>query len=269
MIHTLREIFRDNWTWRSQIWRLATTELQKQIRGAALGWIWLLVTPTVYVLVFWFALEIGLRKVSPVHGVPFIVWLMVGLIPWFYMSTMLTSGSNVYTRYTYLVNRLRFPIAVISSFLSMANFFIFLLSQIVVFTLMLIMRVPLTIHAIQVPFLAVLMYLFWTTWSMMTSPLSAISKDFHNLIKAFSTPLFWLSGVIFNAADIHNKVAHWFFALNPISFFATSFRGAMCGELWVWEDPMLLWPFLGVFLLMFVLAIRVQNRLGTEVADVL
>ncbi|MCL1906809.1 MAG: ABC transporter permease [Propionibacteriaceae bacterium] len=269
MGRTLRDIFRDNWVWRTQIWQLAKTELQKQVRGAALGWVWLLITPAVYVFVFWFAISVGLRKGDISGGVPFIVWLTVGLMPWFFMQNMLTSGSNVYTRYTYLVNRLRFPIPVISSFFAAANFLIFLLTQIIVLILIVLMKSPITIYALQAPIIAIVMYLFWTTWSMATSPLSAISRDFHNLIKAMSMPLFWLSGIIFNVTDIAIPWVQWVLAFNPVTFFATSFRAALCDQYWVWDKPQMLWPFVAVFTLMFILAIRVQYRLGPEVADVL
>jgi len=269
MISTFGRMLRDNWTWRSQIWRLAVTELQKQVRGAAFGWLWLLATPTIYVLVFWFALAVGLRGSSPVDNIPYLVWLTVGIIPWFFMSDMLNGGSNVYPRYPYLVNRLRFPISVISSFFAMAHFVIFLMTLLIVFVVMALMHVGLTIYAVQVPVLALVMYLFWTVWSMMTSPLSAMSKDFHNLVKAFSTPLFWLSGIIFNVGSIKAHWAQWVLSFNPITFFATSFRAALCERYWIWEQPRLLWPFVAVFVVMLVLAVRVQHRLGTEVADVL
>ena len=268
MIQTLQGIFRDNWIWRSQILRLAVTELQKQIRGAALGWIWLIVTPTVYVFVFWFALKLGLRGGSS-DEIPFLVWLTVGLVPWFFMSSMLTTGSNVYTRYSFLVNRMRFPIPVISSFFGAAEFLIFLISQIVVFVVIVLNKVPFTIYALQLPVLAILMYFFWVVWSMMTSPLSAISRDFHNLIKALATPLFWLSGIIFDVGKIDIAWLQIVMAFNPITFFVTSFRASLCDAYWVWEKPQLLLPFLAVFLIMFLLTIRVQNRLGPEVPDVL
>ncbi|MCL2785440.1 MAG: ABC transporter permease [Propionibacteriaceae bacterium] len=270
MIATLRSFFRENWLWRSQIWSLAVTEIQKQVRGAAFGWLWIFATPTIYVLVFAFALSTGIRGSSgPVNGVPFLVWLTVGLIPWFFMSDMLVGGSNVYRRYPYLVNRLRFPIPVISSFFAMAHFIIFLMILLIVFVVMAVMRWPLTIYAIQLPFLALVMYFFWTIWSMMASPLAAISKDFHNLIRALTTPLFWLSGIIFNISNVKQEWLRWILSFNPVTFFATSFRATLCDGYWIWSEPRLIYPFLGVFLVMFILAIRIQHRLGTEVADVL
>ena len=61
MLNTLATILKDNWQWRKQIGHLAIFELMKQARGAVLGWAWLAVKPIVFIAVFWFALEIGLR----------------------------------------------------------------------------------------------------------------------------------------------------------------------------------------------------------------
>ncbi|MCL1923617.1 MAG: ABC transporter permease [Propionibacteriaceae bacterium] len=268
MLQTVQGIFRDNWMWRTKIWQLAKTELQKEVRGAALGWIWFFITPITYVFVFWFAINIGLRAGKVSGETPFIVWLTVGLIPWFFMRSMLTQGSNVYSRYSYLVNRLRFPVPVISSFFAAGHLIIFFMNFLVVFAVMFVMKVPFTIYALQLPLLVILMYLFWVTWSMMTSPLSAISRDFHNLIKAFSLPLFWLSGIIFNISNLP-PTAEWILAFNPITFFATSFRASLCDHYWIWDHPKLIWPFFLVFAVMFVLSVRVQFRLGPEVPDVL
>ncbi|MDR0848795.1 MAG: ABC transporter permease [Propionibacteriaceae bacterium] len=269
MFRTLRDIIRDNWEWRGQTWRLAMTELRKEVRGTVLGWVWLLLTPAIYLAVFWFALAIGLRNRSPVDGVPFIVWLAAGIVPWFFMSRMLGGGSDVYHRYSYLVNKLRFPISVISSFFALAKFIVFLMSMLLVFALMVGFRIPLTIYALQLPVVAIVMYLFWTLWSMATSPLSALSRDFHNLVKALSTPLFWVSGIIFRVDNIEIEWVQRLYRVNPITFFATSMRASLCEHFWMWDRPDLLWPFVAVFFVMLVAAVLIQTRLRTEIADVL
>lgn len=222
-----------------------------------------------YIGVFWFALQIGLRADNPVDGVPFVVWLSVGMVPWFFMSAMLNVGSNVYIRYPYLVNRLRFPISVISTFYTMAQFIIFLMSMIIVAVVLVLCRVRVTIYLIQAPFIAILMFVFWVLCSMMLSPLSALSRDFYNLVRALTTPLFWLSGTIFDISSINSHVIKWILAFNPISFFVTGFRAALCEEFWIWDDHRLLYPFLGVFAFVFLGALRIQHRLATEVGDVL
>jgi teichoic acid transport system permease protein len=266
---TLREIIRDNWDWRSQMWPLALTEIRKEVRGSVLGWLWLLITPAMYIGVLWLAFAIGLRVTSAVDGVPFITWLAAGVIPWQFCSGMITGGSNVYRRYPYLVNRLRFPLSVISGFYVLAGLLVFLLTMVPVIIIMVATHTPFTIHAAQFPVVVILMYFFWFSWSMLTSPLSALSKDFHSLLRTLSTPLFWVSGVFFNIDSMHISWLKTAFLLNPIAFFVSSIRACFGENYWIWERPQMLWLFVGVLALTFVFALVTQKRLSLEVADVL
>jgi len=269
MIRTLRNIIKDNWEWRDQIWHLAVTEIQKEVRGSVLGWIWIVLTPAIYIGVLWLALSIGLRAGSPVDGVPYVAWLAAGVIPWQFCSAMLTGGSNVYRRYAYLVTRMRFPISVICSFYTFARLLIFLMTMVIVVGVMVGTGVHFTIYVVQFPVVLILMFLFWMSWSLLTSPLSALSKDFHSLIKAMSAPLFWLSGVFFDINSIQVEWVKLVFGFNPVSFFVTGIRASLCENFWFWDRSSVIMPFLGVFLITLILALIVQSRLNTEVADVL
>jgi teichoic acid transport system permease protein len=269
MFTTLKSIIMDNISWRSQIWRLAVFELRKGARGAVFGWFWVFAKPLIYIGVFWFALEIGLRAGSTVGDYPFLIWLASGLIPWFYMSTFLGAGSNVYKRYSYLVNRVSFPTAVIPSFFSLSEFIIFAISMAVLIIAMPISGFPLTIYLVQVPLITLLMFVFFILFSLMVSPLTAISKDFANLMQMFRLPVFWLSGVIFNIDTVALPWIKWVFMFNPVSFFGTSFRAALCEHYWIWEKPELLYGFGLVSLLTLILALLCHHRLGREVADAL
>jgi teichoic acid transport system permease protein len=269
MWETLKTMVLDNVRWRAQIAHLALFELHKTVRGAVLGWIWLFVKPVTYVLVFWFALSIGLRAERTIGDYPFLAWLVCGLVPWFFMSDMLGAGSNVYKRYSYLINKVTFPIAVIPTFYALSHLIIFGVSLVAVMIAFPIFGFPLTIYALQVPLITVLMFVFFVLFSFMTSPLSAISKDFANFVKTLHLPIFWLSGVIFNIDGIDIPWVQWLLAYNPVSFIVTAFRAALCEHYWIWERPEVLVPFVEVFLLMLVAALLLHHRLGREVADAL
>jgi len=267
---TLRNIIHDNVSYNSQVWYLARTELKRNVHGTWLSYFWLIAQPLVYLCTFWFTLEIGLRVGKNLaDGVPYVVWLATGLFPWLYMSSMISAGSNVYKKYGYLVTKLRFPLSVISSFFSLSQVIVFTLTLVILFITMILLRVPFTVYLLQVPVLIVVMHVTFTVWSMMTSPLSAISKDFHNLVKVMTMPLMWVSGVIFDVSQIHIGWIRNVLAFNPITFFVTSFRASICDRYWIWEQPKSLFPFLGVFLVMLLLALGSQTRLKKEVPDVL
>lgn len=267
---TLATIVKDNWEWRGQIWNLALFEIKKQSRGAALGWAWFLVQPIIYVFCFWFAIDVGLRAGrTPPGDAPYILWLAAGIIPWFFMRDMLNSGVDVMHRYPYLVNKVKFPMTSISSVYTIASMLLQLLAQCIVVVVYVACGQGLDLYLLQVPLLLVLMTAFWWSFSVLMSPLCAMSKDVRNLMKALSTPFFWLSGVLFDVTSIGIDWIQAILYFNPITFFVTGFRDALYTKVWVWEDPLLIGGFAAVFVVTFLAALVVYKRTNKEVADVL
>ena len=266
---TLASIFKDNWEWRGQIVRLAVFELKKQSRGAVLGWAWFLIKPAMYIFCFWFAIDIGLKggAAVPDDG-PFILWLTAGIVPWFFMQKMLSSGINVFKKYSYLVNKVKFPLTAIPSIYELATMILQLLMQSFIIVVYLFCGQGLDIHLIQVPFLLLIMYAFWYFFSLLMSPLCAMSKDVKNVMATLSTPFFWLSGVIFDITVIGIDWVQTIMYFNPITSFVTAFRAAVFNRVWVWEDPMLVIGFAIVFIITVIAALWVHNRTFKEVADV-
>ena len=267
---TLGTILRDNWQWRKQIVRLALFDLQKQSRGAVMGWAWFFIQPAIYVCCFWFALEIGLRAGRSTPGdAPYILWLMTGMIPWFFMRNMLGPGIDVLHKYSYMVNKVKFPISAISTLYTLATFIIQLMLQCIVLVVYFLCGMGLDLYLLQVPVLLLVMAVFWDMFSIMFSPLCAISKDIKNFMGSLGTPLFWLSGVIFNVRDVPIDWIQTLLDFNPITFFVSCFRCAYYTKTWVWEDPTLCVGFVVVFVLTLLCMLFVYKRLNEEVVDVL
>ena len=270
MLKTLGTILKDNWEWRSQIARLSLFELRKKSRGAVLSWAWFFVKPAMYIFCFWFALEIGLRvgKTDP-GAPPYFLWLCAGLIPWFFMSDMINQGSDVLHRYPYLVNKIKFPLSGISTIFTNATMLVQLALMAVLFVIYFVYGQGLHVYLLQVPLLLVLMFVFWDMFSICFSQLSALSKDVANLMKAFSTPLFWLSGVIFNVSAIPIPWLQTILQYNPVTFFAVAFRNAFYDKVWFWENTGTVYGFAVVFAIQLLLTLWVYKKFNQEVADVL
>lgn len=270
VLSTLATILKDNWEWRKQIGRLALFDLVKKSRGAVLGWAWFFIKPAMYIFCFWFALEIGLRAGNNDPGAPpYILWLCAGLIPWFFMQDMLGPGLDVLHRYSYLVNKIKFPLSGISTIFSGATLIVELMLMVALFVIYFASGMPLDVYLLQVPILLVLMFLFWNTVSILFSQLSAMSKDVKNLMSAMSTPFFWLSGVLFDVKDIHIGWVQTMLDFNPITFFVTAFRGAFYDKTWLWDDPSACVGFVVVFAITLLAALFVYKKFNEEVCDVL
>lgn len=268
MLSMLKQILSENWQWRHQIWDLAKIDLVKTYRGAALGKIWLFTKPTVYILVYWFTLSVGMRSAHDVNGQPFLLWLACGVFPWFFMSDAINKGSDIYGRYKYLVNRLKFPLSVISTFYTLSILIVFACTMLFTILVCFLVGVHISRYVLQLPLVMAIMFVFWTAWSVMLSPLSAVSKDFANLIKTLSMPFFWLSGVIFRLSSLP-EVGQHIMAFNPVAWCVEAIRSCFIYNRWIWQDPGELLPFLLVFALVVLLAARNFKRLYKEVPDVI
>ena len=114
-----------------------------------------------------------------------------------------------------------------------------------------------------------LMFVFFDLFSLMTSCLSAISKDFKNLLQTLSTPLFWLSGVIFDVYSMGIPAIEAILMFNPVTFFVTMYRCAVYDKMWIWEKPEAIIGFVVVFILQLIATTIIYKRTHEEVADVL
>ena len=104
--------------------KLAKSDLIKTYKGTALGWLWAIVNPAVTLAVYYFAFTVGLRVSSPVEGYPYFLWLIAGVVPWFYMRNMLTAGAGSIRKYRFLVTKIKYPVSTIPTFVSLSNLFV-------------------------------------------------------------------------------------------------------------------------------------------------
>ena len=268
MFETFKQILKENWDMRKQIWSLAVSELVKTYRGSALGWFWLFARPAIYIFVFWFTLSLGLRRGNDVAGAPYLLWLAAGIMPWFMMQQMISAGGSVYNRFGYLVNRIKFPLSVISTFYVLSLLIILVVELVIMVALCLVFQVHISRCLVQIPLLLLLMFVYWIAYSMMMSPLSALSKDFANLLRTLTTPLFWLSGIFFHLDSLPH-VAQVIMYFNPVAWFVQAFRDCFVYRQWIWDTPEQLAVFVFTFALTIVLAIRNYRRLREVIPDVI
>ena len=99
---------------RHLIWKLAKNDFKKRYAGSYLGAVWAMVQPVVTVAMYYimFDLVMGTGK-SMVPDKPYVLFLTAGLVPWFYFSEALNSGTNALLEYNYLVKKVVFKISVL------------------------------------------------------------------------------------------------------------------------------------------------------------
>ena len=266
---TLAKILSEHILYRKQIFKLAKADLVKTYRGSALGWAWALIKPVVTIFVFWFAFTIGLRAGNPVNGFPYFLWLIAGFVPWFYMSEMITGGASCIRNNKHLVTKMKFPVSVVPTFVSLSKFAVNLMLTVIMILIFVLFGYAPYIYYLQIPLYMIMMVLFFTVWGLFAGMLSAISKDFLNLVKAFSTAIFWMSGIIYNVNTIDIPWIRSILNYNPVTIVATGYRHTFIDKVWFFEDLYSMRCYIIVIAVMIILSIWAYKKLYKDIPDVM
>ena len=263
-------IIKDHILYRQQILKLARADLQKTYRGAALGWSWAIIKPAVTIFVYWFAFSTGFKGGgADVEGFPFFLWLMAGIIPWFYISDMLSQGSNAIRKYSYLVTKMKFPVSTIPTFVSISKFTVHIILVIIAVLIFILMGHAPDIYIIQLPLYMLLNFAFFTIFSLFASLLSAMSKDFANLIKSLIMAIFWLSGILWNVKTLEFEWIKKIQMINPVTYLAEGYRNCFIHKVWFFEQPERLICFAIVLGVLAIASLWTYKKLRKEIPDVL
>lgn len=262
-------IIKEHISFKKQIAKLAKSDLIKTYRGAALGWAWAVIKPIITLFVFWFAFSVGMRSGKPVNGYPYFLWLVAGFLPWFYMSEMITQGAGCIRKYAHLVTKMKFPISVVPTFVSVSKLWVNMVLLGVTVVIFVIFGFFPDKYYLQLPIYIFMMFIFATVWALFSGMLSAISKDFQNLVNAFSNAIFWMSGIIYNVNSISNHWIRTALKFNPVTVIANGYRNVFIEKRWFYEEPVELVCFTITLICFVCLALWAYKKLRKDIPDVL
>jgi ABC-type polysaccharide/polyol phosphate export permease len=165
---------------------------------------------------------------------------------------------------------MKYPIETIPTFTNLSKLYVNLvITAIVVVAFCLFGYFP-PIQIVQLPIYIILMFLFFNAWSLFAGLISAISKDFANLVKSFNIAVFWLSGILWNIENVADSpVLYELMMMNPVTFLCYGYRNCFVNHKWFFENPESLGFFIGWYLFLGFLSLWAHKKLRKEIPDVL
>ena len=86
MLKTIFSLPADLYRNRRLVMKLAKNDFKTRYAGSYFGTIWAFVQPVVTILVYWFVFSVGFRSNTDELGIPFVLYLVAGIVPWFFFS---------------------------------------------------------------------------------------------------------------------------------------------------------------------------------------
>jgi len=255
---------------RKLIWILAKNDFKKRFAGASWGLLWALLQPTVTVLVYWFVFGAGIRQGAAVEEVPFVLWMLAGLVPWFYFQEVLNGGTNVLIEYSYLVKKVVFKIEILPMIKGISALFIHVFFVCITFILYLAYGKFSGIYSIQVIYYSACMFLMVLGVCYATSAIAVFFRDLSQIVNIGLQIGVWITPIMWNLNDMQvPEIVKRILMLNPMYYIVYGYRDALVEQVWFWQRPWQSLYFWCFTMFAFCIGSKLFQRLRGHFADVL
>lgn len=223
ILESIATVMVELWENKSRLFRLAKYELKNQHGGTFLGFLWNFINPALQVFVYWFVFSVGLRQGADINGVSYIVWLVVGIICWFYMNQAMLNADVSIIGFADVLKRMRFPISVVPGKVVASNFITHICSMIIVFIVIIATGTPISSSVWLLPYYIFASTFFVLGYSLLASSINVLFKDFHNISSTIFRFLFFISPVMWLPAE-DNMVLNIIMKINPFAYILNGYR---------------------------------------------
>ena len=258
---------------RKLILRLAYNDFKTQYSGSYLGLFWAFVQPIVTILVYWFVFEKGVKAVALDRTgiqVPFVLWLVAGIVPWFYFQDALIGATNSLTQYSYLVKKVVFKISILPIVKICSSLFVHLFFVVFALILFICYGYYPDIYIIQIVYYTICIIALVVSVSYATSAIVVFFRDLTQIITIFLQVGIWMTPIMWNFDTLNlSPIIIKLFKLNPMYYVVTGYRDAFIDKAWIWDHPNLTLYFWVFVIVMFFIGTKIFKRLKVHFADVL
>lgn len=204
------------------IWQFAIDDFKGKYAGSALGSLWAFFQPIVTIVLYWFVFQLGFKS-QPVDDFPFILWLITGLVPWFFISDAIVNATASLRDYSYLVKKVLFHIDILPLAKVLSTFLVQLVLILFAVVCFWIGGYQPGFHYIQViPFL-LYMFLLVAGISYVTATLYVFFKDTIQVISIVIQAVFWLTPIVWDFGIMPEAVQK-ILIFNPVYYCISGFR---------------------------------------------
>jgi homopolymeric O-antigen transport system permease protein len=216
---------RELWRFRELVYFLALRDVKVRYKQTALGVAWVLLQPLLAMGIF--SIVFGQRGLTT-GGVPYPLFVISGLVPWFYFANATTGASGSVVANTQLISKVYFPRLAIPLAAVLANLVDLSIGLLLLLVLLVAYGIGLGWQLLAIPLLVGVMVLTALSVSVWLSALDVQYRDVRYAVPFFIQVWLFATPVIYSAADVPER---WrpLLALNPMTGVIEGFRWALLG----------------------------------------
>jgi ABC-2 type transport system permease protein len=228
------------WVFRELLVSLVRKELRIKYKNSILGFVWSLLNPALYLVIYYIVFQKILKNNVPL----FAIFLLCGLLVWNFFSNALSSATTTIINNAGIVKKVAFPREILALASVGAAFIFFLLQAIVLVLALLIFRVaPALSYLWLIPFSLVALVLFTGALAVALSAINVYLRDTQHLLELVLLAWFWATPIVYPFQELGVRLSQkhllWLYFVNPVTVIVLTFQRALYAILGDASGPIL------------------------------
>ncbi|MFI3171836.1 MAG: ABC transporter permease [Eubacteriales bacterium] len=252
MLKSLKYVLKENFSNLYRIYSIAKYELLGDMRDSKLGLFWNFANPLIQVLTYWFVFGYILDR-GDVEDIPYIYWMLGGMVVWFFISPCITNGCNAIFSKVNVIMKMKFPVSILPATVVLKELF----NHACIMSILLIIFTaggyyP-SVHWFGLLYYLLCAVIFAIALSMTTAVLNMLARDTRKLILACMRLLLYLTPILWTIPNDVPTGLEYLLKANPIYYIVQGYRDCFFyhrGLFYYMKEMIIFWGVTVVLLLL-------------------
>ena len=226
---SVRQRLTDIWRYRELLVGLVRKELKVKYKNSVLGFMWSMLNPALYLVVYYVVFQLVLKA-----GVPnFAIFLLSGLLVWNLFATGLPGATGSIVGNAAIVKKVSFPREILAmAAVGAALVHFFLQATVMVLTLAVFRYPPSPSYLLLVPVALFALLLFTSALGILLAAVNVYLRDTQHLLELALLAWFWATPIVYPYRLAADKLENldWVYRLNPMTPIVLTFQRAIYNE---------------------------------------
>ena len=198
-------------------------EVISENRDAYLGALWNIISPLMQIGTYWFVFGLGIRGGEPVNGIPYLQWMLSGLIVWFFISACIRKGTTAISSKMSIIEKIKFPVSILVSTVVLGELVNHLIMIAIAYFIFLIQGYKPDIMNLQLIYYLFCGIAFSISFGLVFSSLNMLARDVKNLINSVMRMLFYVTPILWTMENLPEPI-QFLMQCNPIYYIVEGYR---------------------------------------------
>lgn len=255
--------FKEIWQYKGLFYFFSWRDLKVRYKQTLIGVLWAVFQPFITMVVF--SVFFGGLVKMPSDGIPYPIFVYVGLLFWQFFSTSLSQASNSLINNKEIITKVYFPRLILPISSIITNFIDFLIAFVILIGLIFYYHYSLNLIGLLIlPLLLLITFIVAIGLGLLLAAINVKYRDVRYVLPFFIQMMLFITPVIYPTSILQNY--SWLLTINPMTGIINAARAAFLGTAPINWLLLLISSAIGLFLL--VLGLIYFKKIEKSFADI-